>query len=195
VIEAEAAPIVIAQGDHTWEQRSDLPGYSGSGYLVAVPDDGTVVDQEVTARSPELRFLVAFPQPGTYYVWIRGWASNGGSDSVWIGLDGETSAYLRRVEGFKAGAWSWSGQTAEQPVSLTITEPGSYTVHVWMREDGFAFDQILLSRAPALPATPEAPRGDASLPAGVGGLATAVPAVEGDGTGGPAAERGLSADR
>lgn len=195
VLEAEAAQIVIAQGNHTWEQRTDLPGYSGSGYMVAVPDDGTVVDQEVTARSPELRFLIAFPQPGTYYVWIRGWASNGGSDSVWIGLDGEASAQLRRVEGFVAGTWSWSGHSSEYPVALTIPQPGMYAVHLWMREDGFALDQIVLSREPALPATPQAQLGGALLPAGVGGMATAAPVITGDGTGGPAPEPGQSSER
>lgn len=186
VIEAEAAEVAIARSGHAWEQRADHPGYAGSGYLMAVPDDGLVVDQEVAATSPELRYLVVFPQRGTYYVWLRGWASDGGSDSAWIGLDGEAGVQPRRVEGFAAGAWSWSGQAATQPVALEVAEPGLHAVHIWMREDGLALDQIVISHEPALPATPGGQPGGAPLAAGTGGLATPSPVVAGDGTGGPA---------
>ncbi len=186
VIEAEAAEVAIARSGHTWEQRADHPGYAGSGYLMAAPDDGLVVDQEVAATSPELRYLVVFPQRGTYYVWLRGWASDGGSDSAWIGLDGEAGVQPRRVEGFAAGAWSWSGQAATQPVALEVAEPRLYAVHIWMREDGLALDQIVISHEPALPATPGGQPGGAPLAAGTGGLATPSPVVAGDGTGGPA---------
>ena len=43
---------------------------------------------------------------GTYYVWIRGYALDSGSDSVWIGLDGTEVGHLD--EGGTYNKWFWS---------------------------------------------------------------------------------------
>ncbi|MER3439403.1 MAG: hypothetical protein C4346_18435 [Chloroflexota bacterium] len=183
VIEAEAAQITVSRGDHGWEPGNELPGFSGLGYMITLPDRGTVADRDVTLTSPELRFLVEFRAAGTYAISIRGWASDGASDSVWIGLDDDAEGRIMKVEGFELGAWSWS---APRPV-LEIPQPGIHVIHVWMREDGLAIDQIALAPESPLSRTP-APNGDAVPQAtGAGGVRTPVPSIVGDGTGGPAA--------
>lgn len=181
VIEAEAAQITVARGDFAWEQQKELPGFSGSGYMVALPNRGTVLDRDVTLTSPELRYLVEFRSAGSYAISLRGWASDGASDSAWISLDRDGTGRIVKVEGFAAGTWAW---TAPVPV-IEIPAPGIYVIHIWMREDGLAIDQIALAPEPSASRTP-APNGDAvSQPTGVGGVSTTVPGIVGDGTGGP----------
>ena len=81
----------------------------------------------------------SFDQAGAYTVWVRGWAENGGSDSVHIGLDGQEVASGTNLRGFGYGAWTWRKGT------LVVASAGTHTVDVWMREDGFRLDRLVLT--------------------------------------------------
>ena len=79
-------------------------------------------------------------------MWIRGHAGTGQDDSVHVGLDGAAVSSSDRIQGFAKGTWSWSKQTMDGPVAtVNITTTGTHTLNLWMREDGFVVDKLLLT--------------------------------------------------
>jgi hypothetical protein len=60
----------------SWELRTLLSGYFGSGYMQALPNSGMTYDTGYTTTSPELQFQVVLPVTGTYYIWLRDYGGN-----------------------------------------------------------------------------------------------------------------------
>ncbi len=122
-----------------------------------------------TSSSPRLNFDVNFAAAGTYYVWVRGRdseATAGNSDSVHVGLD-ESSAGERGSDPSPfPTTLTWTKATMDgADATIQVPSAGQHTVNVWMREDGFIFDKLVLSSsssytpsgdgpAETLPATP-----------------------------------------
>jgi len=143
-IEAEAAQESIARGDDSWAVASDQPGYNGEGFVAAGPDTRDSVLADYAESSPQLRFTVDVPTPGTYTLWLRGSAPGGGSDSIHYGLDGVGLTSRYGTTGFGDGPWTWvAGQ-----VAVVIDAPGAHVVELWMREDGLRLDSLILSSDP-----------------------------------------------
>ena len=68
-----------------------------------------------------------------------------------------------RMTGFGT-AWTWSKSTMDGPVAtFNISSTGVHTLNVWMREDGFVFDKLVLTTSsvytPAGTGPPSSPRG------------------------------------
>ena len=154
VVEAEHFDGRVGASDHTWELTTAMGGYSGDGAMEALPNVNLNVNIN-TVISPRLDYLVEFTQPGTYYVWVRGLADSapgaGQNDSINVGLDGTLPATSDRIGFFPFGAgYVWSGTTLDgnSRASLVVETPGRHTINVWMREDGFLLDKVLLSNNP-----------------------------------------------
>src|SRR5439155_27160261 len=76
--------------------------------------------------------------------------ADGAGDSVHAGLDGATFASATRIDGAPtcdvATGWNWVGNIqGDTRASITVDAAGSHTVNLWMREDGFNVDKILLT--------------------------------------------------
>ena len=129
-----------------WSIPQDVGGFDGSGALRALPDDGTVVASNWSTASPELQFSINFTTPGTYYVWLRGYADTAGSLSVYVGVDGLGNP-SGRIDLPKTGAWVWANTAAgaSSPVAVTVPSAGAHTLHVWMGGAGVALDKIVLT--------------------------------------------------
>jgi len=55
----------------------------------------------------------------------------------------DTSA---KITGFPPGGYVWSRTTvASTPAAIVVPSAGLHVVNVWMREDGFVFDKLLLT--------------------------------------------------
>jgi hypothetical protein len=146
MLEAETAQEAIAGEGHTWSPATDLPDFAGDGYVVASPDSGDNLSPDEVGSSAELRFSVAFAEPGTYVVWVRGWATGGGDNSVHVGLDDQGATTAANITGVAVDTWFWSNLRDDGAVAtLEVTEAGIHTVRVWMREDGFALDRLILT--------------------------------------------------
>ena len=66
-------------------------------------------------------------------------------DSVHVGLDGQAVATSDRLSSFGKD-WTWSRSTMDGVVAtITVLSPGIHTLNVWMREDGFVMDRVLLT--------------------------------------------------
>ena len=179
LLEAEAAQEAIARNDHAWIPASTRPDFAGDGYTVAGPDIGEVIPADSVAASSELRFDVSFDETGTYLVWIRAWTSGDEGDSVHVGLDEQGATTASEITGFTGDTWSWSNLRANGVVAvLVISDPGVHTVRVWMREDGFLLDRLILTKRPDY-----RPDGRGPRPSGRVAFGSTTPlAASGDGT-------------
>jgi hypothetical protein len=67
---------------------------------------------------------------------------------VHVGLDGQAVASADRMSFPSAsyGSWAWFQSTMDGPVAtLQVTSAGLHTINVWMREDGFRLDRLVLT--------------------------------------------------
>jgi|GEM_PF-4860578 len=134
-------------GDSAWETKTALLGYSGSGYVQAAPDVDILFDDANLITGAELQYDLGLTITGTYAVWLRGYAPNAAGDSVYVGLDGLQLGNTEYVSDYPPRTWAWGQNLVEssQPVTFTVESPGVHTLSLWVREDGFSLDQIILT--------------------------------------------------
>jgi len=143
-IEAEHYHANISQGGHDWVAAFNS-GYSGDGAIEATPNSGATVNTGYVTNSPRLDFQVEFVKTGTHYLWARGMGPNSSDDSCHAGLDGAETTSSDRISGF-GSSWGWQRSTMDGSVAtFNITSTGVHTVNVWMREDGFVLDKLVIT--------------------------------------------------
>jgi hypothetical protein len=144
VIEAEHFMNRIGRANHTWDTTNNAAA-SGGQDMTANPNTNTNINTGYTTGSPQLDFQVNFTTTGTYHVWVRGMGATADDDSLHAGIDGSGPASADRITGF-TNTISWRKSTADGPVAtINVTSPGIHTINIWMREDGFRFDKLLLT--------------------------------------------------
>ncbi len=117
--------------------------------MITTPNQGVL--KPSANGSPMLSYSVNFTQTGQYYVWVRGWGDEqndgrGGNDSLHAGMNGVLSSSADKIDGFPSG-WHWSNRTRDGVVAtVTVSNVGVNTFNLWMREDGFAVDKIILAK-------------------------------------------------
>lgn len=178
VIEAENYHNNISQGGHSWSFVTAPAGFSGAGAMEATPNSGTNNNTGYAANSPMLEYYIDFVRAGTYYVFVRGYGATGTDDSVHAGLDGQEIATSDRISSFTYGTYDWSGDTMDGQVAFfDVPSPGTHTLNVWMREDGFIVDKIVLTDDPTY--TGPTGTGPAESPLGTAGGGGAAQSREG----------------
>lgn len=145
--------------------KDDAPAASASGkaYLKALPDtrrthDDKLINGENFSNKPGemavLHYRVNFTTPGRYYVWVRAYSSGAEDNSIHVGLDGawpESGARMQWCDG--KNSWRWDSKQRTEAnhcgepgkIYLDVTTAGVHTISFSMREDGFAFDQWLMT--------------------------------------------------
>jgi hypothetical protein len=155
VAEAEDYDDLKGRTNKKWLPSTDRLGFSGLGAMLAGPDTGALFDLGFWTQSPELKYTVNFTQAGTYYVWLRGLADKAGDASVHVGLDGgrgllgsllDRDSQAMALTPQQVGAWTWFNTTVSGAVAvLEVPSTGVHTISIWMREDGFRLDKLLLT--------------------------------------------------
>jgi hypothetical protein len=148
LIEAENFHNNISQGDHEWQLATEPGGFSGTGFMRAMPDSGANVQKDYVTLSPRLDYEVNFVKTGTLYVWVRCLKTGGGDDSCHIGIDGQEGSDAENISvSGSDNTWNWSNERRGNlgRAKLEVTSPGVHTINVWMREDGFRLDKINLT--------------------------------------------------
>ncbi len=113
-----------------------------------VTDDGDhTPDYDFDPNAPELQYQVDVTTPGTYYVWVLGYADDSGDDSVFVAL---TDSTPEDNLNFDTDAMTWSNnlQHLNDRATIDITSVGRTHISVWMREDGLEIYQIILTTDP-----------------------------------------------
>lgn len=143
-IEAEHYSATVSRASHSWSVAAD-GNASGGSLVTASPNNNTNINTGYTTGSPELDFQVQFTTTGTYYVWLRGSGATADDDSAHAGIDGTGPASADRISSF-GSSLTWSKSTMDGPVAtIVVSSPGIHTVNVWMREDGFRLDKLVLT--------------------------------------------------
>jgi PA14 domain/Domain of unknown function (DUF1929)/Gylcosyl hydrolase family 115 C-terminal domain/Fibronectin type III domain len=164
VMEAENYDATISRNGKSWIARTDRAGFQGTAAMVAEPDTGTIINSAYATTSAELTYQVQFNNAGTYYIWVRGLPDDDGNNSVTFGLNGAEVSTADRMSTTLYGSWVWYQTRMDGPVaSIAIPSAGLHTINVWMTEDGFRLDRILLtnslSTSPTGAGPVESPRG------------------------------------
>jgi len=147
-------PGVATGYGRTWEIVPDASALEG--LMTTAPESpGEEVNTLLTSHGARMDYAVEFPTAGTYYVWVRGRASEGTDDSILIGLNGQISTGEGwGLSGFNnpAGEYLWSNSILTTGGSLramvNVPSAGSHTFSAWMREDGTVIDTFLLTQDP-----------------------------------------------
>ena len=167
----------------TWQVVNDATAAGGA--RVGQPDGGAPKVLSALA-SPVSYFEVPFtPAAGrAYHLWIRGKAQNDSwsNDSVYvqfsgsIGLDGAatyrigttSAARVNLEDDVNAGVSGWGWQDNGWGVNILgpliyFATTGTQTIRVQVREDGYQFDQIVLSSKQYLTSAPGALKNDTTV--------------------------------
>ncbi len=146
-IDAENYTGTIEQGTGTFEEDDYLSGYIGSGYLRS--DGGSSGALSCPSVDEGKKYEVNFPEAGTYTVWIRGYALNSASDSIFIGLDGNCAGSLKENGVFNS--WVWTNSIKNGTNTVTISSPGIHTINIWIREPNHYVDGIYITKTGPAP--------------------------------------------
>jgi fibronectin type 3 domain-containing protein len=133
--------------EYYWQFEDTRAGFSGAGVMHNLPDiEGS---RPGANEGCSLDFCVNFPAAGTYYVWVRGGANDGAANSVHIGIDGTVPPTgVNLQDGFDTPAYAWCGWingARNDRASVDVPGAGPHTVHIFMREDGFFADKLMLT--------------------------------------------------
>jgi len=144
VIEAEnftrAVPGTGGAAGIEWKLSPRKDGCAGEGMIAALPDRGVQFDYSLETPCPRVDYLVNFPEKGKYAVWMRSWGAHPGSDSIYYGLDMKVTD--RGMCHTDNGKLKW---VRNRDWVFDVQTPGVHTVSVWMREDGSAFDRLIIT--------------------------------------------------
>jgi sugar lactone lactonase YvrE len=163
VLEAEDYDLNTPGGGDSWVftttpslllPTSGNTTYSGTGTMQALPSNGrnigTVALGTTPANTPCMSYSVLFTNTGTFYVWVRGVGDAGGPNlhrSVYIGLDNVLAAGVGSTDFANGGGYLWGDDgwptSAYEP--MTVSSTGFHTINVYMRQDGFTVDKLLLT--------------------------------------------------
>lgn len=160
-VEAENYDHMITNGSHFWKfitqtDNEFIPanGWSGTGAMQSQPTEpggGTQFDGiNFTRTSAALNFEVNFVKTGTHYVWVLGYGFGWNSDSCHVTLDGEENTTAYRISHNWGPGYGWGRNLFNNTGRATLEIPslGLHTLGLWMREDGFVADKLLLTTNP-----------------------------------------------
>ena len=146
-IEAEHAVENVSAANRAWVAGS-RGGSRDYASMITTPDSGLIRFNE--NDTPYMRYQVEFPEAGSWQVWVRGWGdavgNEGKSDSVHVGINGTLSGGAG-IQGFPSSGWVWSNTTKGGGIAtVQVGTAGRHIIDVWMREDGFEIDALVLTK-------------------------------------------------
>lgn len=146
-----------------WVPTKGRSGNSGPGYVSVLPDTGQNLGNAGYATSARLDFRIQFVNAGLHYLWLRGGdpTAGGAGDSVHAGINDVVSVAGTQITGaptFNTLSWNWVGtNNASARVTVDVPSAGIHTVNLWMREDGFLLDKLILTTDAAFTPTGTGP--------------------------------------
>jgi len=148
-VETEQFERQVSRGEDFWVKRTSISGYALSGYMETIDDDGTRVTDGYSTSVSELKYRLYFDNPGTYYLWYRGYGTSSSQNSVHFGINGQEISSLRDVGFNRYNQWVWTNLNGDDaPATINIPSSGEYEVNLWMREDGTKIDKFILTDEP-----------------------------------------------
>ncbi len=148
-------------------------GASGGAYLEILPDTRKnhgekLIHGENFINQPGkmavLSYRVNFSKPGKYYVWARIFSTGTEDNGLHVGIDGTWPESGQRMQWTAKKQWAWGSKQRTEKVHggvpgllfLNVEKTGEHIIQFSMREDGFEFDQWLMTTDPDF-AKPDGP--------------------------------------
>lgn len=151
-IEAEAFTDSANIGDHAWHLITDPTGYSGTGAMQILPDDGDFCNSFYSDRCSVLNYAVNFIKTGTHYIWIRAYSKDGNDNVFHVGINGIEDRAGARIGNFAGtGQWEWlngAATSAQEIRTFEVEAVGIQQVNLWYGRDGAIADKIVLTTNP-----------------------------------------------
>ncbi len=150
----------------TWTQTVYDTAQPSVVAMQALEDDGDFILGGYKSDNAEMQFPVSLSSTGTYYIWLRALAIADG-ETVYVGCDDQ--AMRMGVSSLEdLGEWVWYGmKNAGRRAQFSVSQSGEKMLNIWMREDGFSIDRILLTTDKDYTPTGVGPDESARLPASV----------------------------
>jgi len=136
---------------------------SAGAYLEILPDtrithkdvkiDG-VNFSNVPGKLGVLNYRVFFNTPGKYFVWVRAYSTGTEDNGIHVGIDDLWPESGQRMQWCKGkNRWTWESMQRRkdnhcgepETIFLFVEEAGLHTISFSMREDGFEFDQWIMT--------------------------------------------------
>ena len=159
-IEAEHWDVNIEKPPHIWEFTTDVAGFippvgwSGEGVMQVGPMEKSshfYYEIDEIDKLPRLDYEIEFVKTGTHYLWILGYGVDAWGDSCHAGLNGVGIA--DKIGNGRLSNYAWVRATQ----TFDIPSTGLHTLNIWMREDGFSFDKVVLTTNPDFTPTGHGP--------------------------------------
>ena len=167
VMEAENYSSKLAGGGVNWTLIND-PTASGGGPNNAVQNQPNTGAFSSAPAAGVARVDYQIDVPGgaatNFWVHLRARATTTTDDSVWVSIDGGTVTYQQLGATTTGYAWSTSSSSFAIPT-------GTHAITIWMREDGYILDKIVVRNSSTKPTG----TGPAESPQTGGGGAVAAP--------------------
>ncbi|SDW70031.1 Putative collagen-binding domain of a collagenase [Lutibacter oricola] len=137
---------------------------SEKSYIEAYPDtrithdDPLIIGENffpIAGVGGIVSFKVKIENPGKYYVWTKAFSTGTEDNGLHVGIDEqwpESGQRIQLCDGKNKWTWSSAQRVEEnhcgvpQTIYLEFKEAGTYIISFSMREDGFKFDQWILTK-------------------------------------------------
>ncbi|MGE3706922.1 MAG: hypothetical protein AB7I13_16740, partial [Vicinamibacterales bacterium] len=180
VVHAYRIPAAALHG--AWTSAPDPT--SPSGVKLVTPDQGfaaTAAPLASPAHYVDVTFTADAGIPYTLWMRVQAQGNSKLNDAVWVQFSdalangtpvyplNTTSALLVNLATDSTGSslnnWGWvnGAYWLSQPRTFTFASSGTHTMRIQVREDGVAFDQIVLSRGAYLSTPPGGPTNDTTI--------------------------------
>ena len=124
--------------------ESTQAGFNGSGYLRS-NGGGT---GGAPAHEGKI-YNIEFTTTGVYNVWMRGYATSGSTDSLFVGLNGTSVGALN--EGGTYDVWVWTNSIQVGGNQITVPAAGFHEFNAWIRENNHLVDGFYLTQGAETP--------------------------------------------
>jgi hypothetical protein len=116
--------------------------------LHALPEDVSQYKGDV--KGARLDYEINFKRDGEYFVWVKMKGNSYGNDTIELAWKPSTDLYQSSVRyssyGWTSeGQWEWEPEFNPSPLSDYFLVNETYTLSIWMNEDGVEIDEILIT--------------------------------------------------
>ena len=173
-----------AQVGSQWSTLTAAAASNGKYAVVLSGNSTSAAPADLAAN--RIRFTLADAKAGSFYLYARVDAANGGDDSFWVRINNgswyQWNGSIRQGVGF-----AWNELTGSRPV----LQQGTNTIDFAFREDGTKLDKVYLSQTAGLPSGTGTAAENCGTDGGGGGTPPTEPPTAGTNTFWLEAECGL----